>query len=1215
MSRNRFSIALLLGLASFAGSAAAQTFTLQIGAAPLPPTPLVSHGENWRYRFGTNAPQADWKTGANAGLDATWQTGPGGFGYGDGDDATVISTMRNNFRTIYVRREFSTASPIDAGRRLYLTNDYDDAFIAWIDGVEVDRSPNAPGTVGTEPSFNPGDLTSDHEASAGAGGQPPRAADLGPATALLAPGTHTLALMCFNGTIDSSDVSLITDLSLVGGAGTAQNGAFFSLVNTNVTVLSGTNTLPGSTRVAVNGVDAAYNPATGVWSKSQPLQPGLNRLFIAALDASGNILYSTNRDVVCELGTVHVGGNYTAGGFPAIPGTTIRVTNDLVITNTFLLHASNSFVVLVSPGATIRVLTNGTFTVNGPADDRVQFLPADGTTPWGGIRAVGTNAQVNLNRVEIVAGQVRAQIGGELTMENSIARDLLTAGSTIVEGLEGGGVTVRRCHIARFVECDTRDTPTLFEDCLIEYSTTDALDLKGTNGPIIVRRCTVRFETSGTSNTDGIDYGDPGPGSVVDSCLIHGFPDKGVSIGQRANDCAVLNTLIYGVGLGINVNSSSNCVISGCTIFGNSAGVSFEVAGGTFPNALGSNNIIWANATNIALLPSASVSFAYSDVQGGVLPGDGNISSDPLFVNPAAGDFALQAGSPAIGTGADGADMGVSGQIGGLPSVPLNLAVRTAGTAPLEILWQDTSDNEWGFEVQRSTDGVAWTGLVFTPANATNHTDATALVDQTYFYRARASNPSGDSDWSNVASGRRAQPMTFVSGTLAANTTWSPANGMVIVTGNIVVPAGVTLTMLPGTVVKLTNLTSIRAIAGGVIDIAGAEDNRVVLQSLNNGAVWKELSAQFNAASLTVRHADISGGQVTVYSNAVGLIEDSFIHDYRPGGAIFNACIMLTHFAAPTTIRRVHVREYHETLFRNGIIVIEDCLFENIYGDGLDFDAAQTGTVLRRCTFRHGNLGNVDAVDVGPADLPGSFNVLIADCLMYDFPFDKGVSVGDNGESFGTVVSNCMIYGCQSGIMAKDSCDVTVIHCTIVSNRWGFTNYNKNGSATFTGGYTTNYNSILWSNGVTVSLRDGGTLDSDHSILGNTPWPGPGNFSADPLFFNQPLRDYRLQPGSPAFGAGRGGATLGATYPVGAPMALSHPRIDAIQHQGGSAVLRFWADNERTYSVLCSDVVSGGVWTKVADVLPTSVPRKVAVTNSVPGAQNRYYRLVSPAQP
>ena len=1212
MSRNRLFTVLLLGLASFASPAVAQTFTLQVGSAPLPPMPLVSHGESWRYRFGTNAPQTDWKTTANASLDATWQTGPGGFGYDDGDDATLLTTMSNRFRTIYIRREFTITEPIDPARRLYLTNDYDDAFVAWIDGAEVDRSPNAPGTAGTEPPFNPGNLASNHEASAGANGQPPRVTDLGSAAALLAPGTHTLALMGINGQIDSSDLSLITDLSLVGGSGATQDGTFFSLVNSNLTLLSGTNTLPASTRVTVNGVDATYNPGTGQWSRSQPLQPGMNRLFIAALDAGGNILYATNRDVVCELNTVRVGGVYDAGGFPAIPGTTIRVTNDLLITNVFLFQASNSTVVLLSPGVSIRALTNGSFSMLGSAEDRVFFLPADGTTPWDGIRATGTNALLNLNRVEIVAGQVRAQNGGVATVDNSVLRDLDVGVRVLVEGLNGGGITVRRSHLARYVECDSSETPTLYEDCLLERISTDGLDLKGTNVPIVVRRCTLRFGPG--SNTDAVDFG-PGPGSLVENCLIHDFGDKGVSVASRTEGTVIRNCLIYGNTLGISCDSTTNIFLVGNTIAACQVALNQEAGAAARVGAFGTNNIVWGNATNTIVPTNGSLVLEYSDTEGGVFPGPGNISADPLFVNTSSGDYRLQAGSPASGAGLAGSDMGAGFPNGGIPSAPFHLEAHATGLDPIQLRWRDSADNEYGFEIQRSADAVNWSGLAGEPFNATNHTDNTAVVDQTYFYRVRASNPSGESDWSNIASARRSQPMTLVSGTLAADTTWSPANGMVIVTGNVVVPTNVTLTLLPGTIVKLTNATSIRAIAGGVIDIAGTEDNKVVLQSLNAGVVWKELSAQFGAASLTVRHADISGGQVTVYSNAVGLIEDSFIHNYRPGGAIFNACIMLTHFAAPTTIRRCHVREYHETLFRNGVMVIEDCLFENIYGDGLDFDAAQPGTVLRRSTFRHGNLGNVDAVDVGPADLPGSFNVLIADCLMYDFPFDKGVSVGDNGESFGTVVSNCMIYGCQAGIMAKDSCDVTVINCTIVSNRWGFTNYNKNGSATFTGGYTTNYNSILWSNIITVSLRDGGTLASDHSILGNTNWPGIGNFSADPLFVNQPERDYRLQPGSPAFGAGRNGATLGATYPVGAAMALSHPRIDSVEQLGGAAVLRFWADNERTYSVLCSDVVSGGTWTKVADISLGVVPRRMAITNSVPGAHNRFYRLVSPQQP
>jgi hypothetical protein len=324
------------------------------------------------------------------------------------------------------------------------------------------------------------------------------------------------------------------------------------------------------------------------------------------------------------------------------------------------------------------------------------------------------------------------------------------------------------------------------------------------------------------------------------------------------------------------------------------------------------------------------------------------------------------------------------------------------------------------------------------------------------------------------------------------------------------------------------------------------------------------------------------------------------------------------------TARRIHVREYYETLWRNGIIHIEDSLFENVHGDAVDFDSAQPGSYIRDCTFRHGTNGNVDAVDIGPADIPGSFDVRVENCLMFDFPFDKGVSVGDGGESKGSIVSNCLIYACRSGVMAKDLCDVSVRHCTIVMvtnalipYAWGFTNYNKASPASPTGGgITTNsYNNIVWGIGSSISMVNGSQLYCDHNLLYNTNWPGTGNFSAEPLFVNPNERDYRLLPGSPAFGAGRDGATLGATFPVGSPLALSHPRIDRIEQLGNAAVLRFWADNERTYSLQSSTQVAGGPWTKVADIGLGTVPRRIAITNEAPGAVSRFYRLVSPQQP
>lgn len=465
-----------------------------------------------------------------------------------------------------------------------------------------------------------------------------------------------------------------------------------------------------------------------------------------------------------------------------------------------------------------------------------------------------------------------------------------------------------------------------------------------------------------------------------------------------------------------------------------------------------------------------------------------------------------------------------------------------------------------------------------------------------------------------------AKAATIVQGTLSTNTTWSPAQGAIIVISNLVVPAGVTLTVLPGSTIQVTNATSIRALHGGVIDIQGTAENKVFIRhtsGLTNGN-WGGISAQFDS-SITVRHADIQGGQVSVHSNSVGVVEDSFLHDYVlfSGGTTLTLPILLAQHAAPLIVRRTIFREYYEVLLRHGVHTLEDCVFEWIYGDGLDFDSALEGTMLRSCTFRHSVLANVDGIDIGIDGVNGCTNVQIRDCWIYDFPNDKGISIGDLGRSHGTVVSNCLISGCLAGIGNKDNCTTTVAQSTIVNCGAGISNYFRADPASPTGGgrITNSYNNILWNNGRAIHNLNGGELVARHSDFGGTNFAGPGMINANPLFVNPAGGDYRLQPASPCAGTGLGGTDMGAILPVGSPMASSNPRIESIVRQDNSAIVRFWADNERSYSVLCSEAVSGGAWTKVADVFPAVIPRRAAVTNSVPAAQSRFYRLVSPAQP
>ncbi|MBL7827949.1 MAG: lamin tail domain-containing protein [Saprospiraceae bacterium] len=94
----------------------------------------------WHYRLGTAAPPSDWKQPVFN--PAGWSTGPGGFGYGDGDDATIVP---NGTVAVYYRYSFDLSDPsIVAG--VILSMDYDDGFVAYLNGVEIARSGNIPGT-------------------------------------------------------------------------------------------------------------------------------------------------------------------------------------------------------------------------------------------------------------------------------------------------------------------------------------------------------------------------------------------------------------------------------------------------------------------------------------------------------------------------------------------------------------------------------------------------------------------------------------------------------------------------------------------------------------------------------------------------------------------------------------------------------------------------------------------------------------------------------------------------------------------------------------------------------------------------------------------------------------------------------------------------------------------------------------------------------------
>jgi regulation of enolase protein 1 (concanavalin A-like superfamily)/fibronectin type 3 domain-containing protein len=84
------------------------------------------------------------------------------------------------------------------------------------------------------------------------------------------------------------------------------------------------------------------------------------------------------------------------------------------------------------------------------------------------------------------------------------------------------------------------------------------------------------------------------------------------------------------------------------------------------------------------------------------------------------------------------------------PAAPSDL-VATAGENQVSLVWADNSNNETGFIVERSSDGVTFDSSFNVTANTTNYTDVTAIAEITYTYRVKAINGALSSDYSNTS--------------------------------------------------------------------------------------------------------------------------------------------------------------------------------------------------------------------------------------------------------------------------------------------------------------------------------------------------------------------------------------------------------------------------------------------------------------------------------
>ncbi|WP_421889819.1 CotH kinase family protein [Marinoscillum sp.] len=159
---------------------------------------LIDLGDTWKYIV-PQAPIADWTSPSFD--DSNWSSGPSGFGYGDNDDNTELSQAGS----VFLRKTFQVNNLADL-QQVVLHMDYDDGFIAYLNGTEIARS-NL-----TSADFD-AFASPDHEAQLYSGGSP-EAFEIADFSSILTSGENILCVQVHNVNATSSDLSAIPFLSV-----------------------------------------------------------------------------------------------------------------------------------------------------------------------------------------------------------------------------------------------------------------------------------------------------------------------------------------------------------------------------------------------------------------------------------------------------------------------------------------------------------------------------------------------------------------------------------------------------------------------------------------------------------------------------------------------------------------------------------------------------------------------------------------------------------------------------------------------------------------------------------------------------------------------------------------------------------------------------------------------------------------------------------------
>jgi PKD repeat protein len=351
----------------------------------------------------------------------------------------------------------------------------------------------------------------------------------------------------------------------------------------------------------------------------------LATLVLASSAAAAPQTYCVHVGGACPAGQVDIGSDLQAAltGAVSNPGSTV-----LIGPGTFTHPSGFS----VAPGSPVDM------TITGAGAGRT-ILEATGSTP-GYVFGLRATAASTLSGVTI---GITPGVGGGLTLDGATANGIavalepgggLAAGANVLSGatiehssIQGGNVGV---------QANTAASPaTLVDDTISAPTAIFSADTTLTGQDLTITGASVAVLALGTTDT-----------TTIDDLLAVVSPGLGQSAVQATGGAAVVVRSATLVDVG--TASATGVFVSGANTH-TSLTLNDSIVRG-FPIANARSASGGSGAADLTLNDD-DITLAADSGAAGTFTHTGDIDADPRFVNPAAGDYRLRFGSPAIDVG------------------------------------------------------------------------------------------------------------------------------------------------------------------------------------------------------------------------------------------------------------------------------------------------------------------------------------------------------------------------------------------------------------------------------------------------------------------------------------------------------------------------------------------------------------------------------------